>query len=80
MDPQQEQELSHPQGSSHVGMDPPHVGLEAAQAQQDSRGQQQRSHRHRHDHVGEHRQKLQVTLQPLRKQGGSQGLSGTPAL
>lgn len=30
VDPQQEEELCHPQGSSHVGMDPTYVGLEAA--------------------------------------------------
>lgn len=35
VDSQQEEELCHAQGSRHIGMDPTHVGLEAAQAQQD---------------------------------------------
>lgn len=65
MDSQQEEELGHSQGSRHIGMDPTHIGLEAAQAQQDSSSQCKRSHRHSHDHMSEHRQQLQVTLQPL---------------
>lgn len=62
VDPQQEEELCHPQGGCHVGMDPTHVGLEAAQAQENGRSQKQRSHGHSHDHVREHSQQLQVAL------------------
>lgn len=65
VDSQQEEELCHPQSSCHICMDATCVGFEAAQAQQDSRREQQHNHGHRHGHVREHSQQLQVPFQPL---------------